>query len=43
MSGMRMQDAKTGLQVAKCWSLDRMVLLFEEMKGRNAEYASWEY
>jgi hypothetical protein len=30
-------------QVAKGWYLDRMVLLFEEMKGRNAEYRSWEY
>jgi hypothetical protein len=30
-------------QLAKFWYLDRMVLLFEDMKGRNAEYASWEY
>ena len=30
-------------QLAKFWYLDRMVLLFDEMKGRNAEYASWEY
>ena len=30
-------------QLAKCWYLDRMVLLFEEMKGRNPEYAKWEY
>ena len=30
-------------QLAKAWYLDRMVLLFEEMKGRNPEYASWEY
>ena len=30
-------------QLAKAWYLDRMVLLFEEMKGRNAEYAKWEY
>ena len=30
-------------QVAKFWYLDRMVLLFEDMKGRNPEYASWEY
>jgi len=30
-------------QLAKSWYLDRMVLLFDEMKGRNAEYAKWEY
>lgn len=30
-------------QLAKSWYLDRMVLLFEEMKGRSPEYASWEY
>ena len=30
-------------QLAKGWYLDRMVLLFDEMKGRNPEYASWEY
>ena len=30
-------------QVAKSWYLDRMVLLFEDMKQRNATYASWEY
>jgi hypothetical protein len=29
-------------QLAKSWYLDRMVLLFEEMKGRNPEYAKWE-
>jgi len=27
----------------KAWYLDRMVLLFEDVKHRNAEYASWEY
>ena len=27
----------------KLWFLDRMVLLFEDMKGRDAEYARWEY
>jgi hypothetical protein len=27
----------------KLWYLDRMVLLFEDMKGRSAEYAAWEY
>jgi hypothetical protein len=31
------------LQTAKAWYLDRMVLLFEDMKTRRAEYASWEY
>jgi hypothetical protein len=30
-------------QVAKLWYLDRMVLLFEDMKTRHAEYATWEY
>ena len=29
--------------LAKSWYLDRMVLLFEEMKARNPEYAKWEY
>ena len=27
----------------KAWYIDRMVLLFEDAKHRNAEYASWEY
>jgi hypothetical protein len=31
------------LQTAKAWYLDRMVLLFEDMKKRHAEYAAWEY
>jgi hypothetical protein len=31
------------LQVAKAWYLDRQVLLYEEMKGRHAQYATWEY
>ena len=30
-------------QTAKAWYLDRMVLLFEDMKGRHPEYASWEH
>jgi len=30
------------LQCAKAWSIDRMVLLFEDMKTRNPEYAGWE-
>ena len=29
--------------LAKLWYIDRMVLLFEDMKHRSAEYASWEY
>ena len=27
----------------KVWYLDRVSLLFAEMKGRKAEYASWDY
>jgi uncharacterized protein DUF6653 len=30
-------------QTAKAWFLDRMVLLFEDMKARRPEYAEWEY
>jgi hypothetical protein len=30
-------------QTAKCWYLDRMVLLYEDMKARRPEYAAWEY
>jgi hypothetical protein len=30
-------------QVAKAWYLDRMVLLYDDMKTRHAEYAKWEY
>jgi hypothetical protein len=30
-------------QTAKGWYLDRMVLMFEDMKERYAEYAKWEY
>ena len=29
-------------QVAKAWFIDRMVLLFEDMKARDPEYAGWE-
>jgi hypothetical protein len=29
-------------QTAKAWFIDRMVLLFEDMKTRNPEYAAWE-
>jgi hypothetical protein len=31
------------LHGGKLWYLDRMVLLFEDMKSRNQEIASWEY
>lgn len=31
------------LQTAKAWYIDRQVLLFEDMKTRHREYASWEY
>jgi hypothetical protein len=29
-------------QTAKAWFLDRMVLLFEDMKARDPAYAAWE-
>lgn len=29
--------------IAKAWFLDRQVLLFEDMKGRHPQYASWDY
>jgi hypothetical protein len=31
------------LQGGKVWYIDRMVLLFEEMKRLDPEYARWEY
>ena len=31
------------MQTAKAWFIDRQVLLYEDMKTRHAEYASWEY
>ena len=31
------------IQTAKTWYLDRMVLLFEDMKQQRPDYASWEY
>jgi hypothetical protein len=43
---LRLLDVVTGLvivQCAKAWCLDRMVLLFEDMKGRDPEYAKWEH
>ena len=30
-------------QTAKSWYIDRMVLLFDDMKSRDAAYADWEY
>jgi hypothetical protein len=30
-------------QTAKAWYIDRMVLLFDAMKGSNPEYARWDY
>jgi hypothetical protein len=30
-------------QIAKAWFIDRMVLLFEDMKTRDPEYAGWDY
>jgi hypothetical protein len=31
------------VQGSKAWFIDRMVLLFEHMKGTDPEYASWDY
>jgi hypothetical protein len=31
------------MQTAKAWFIDRMVLLFEDMKARVPEYAAWDY
>jgi hypothetical protein len=31
------------LQTAKAWFIDRMVLLFEHMKGADPEDAAWEH
>ena len=31
------------VQFAKAWYLDRMVLLFEDMKAHHPEYAGWEH
>jgi hypothetical protein len=30
-------------QTAKAWFIDRMVLLYEDMKARDPEYAGWEH
>ena len=31
------------VQGGKLWYIDRMVLLFEDVKSRRPEYAAWEY
>jgi len=31
------------VSIGKLWYLDRMVLLFEDMKGRDARYAAWDF
>ena len=31
------------VQTGKSWYIDRMVLLYEDMKSRDPEYARWEY
>ena len=31
------------VQGGKAWYIDRMVLLFDAMKGSNPEYARWDY
>ena len=33
----------TIVQCAKAWFIDRMVLLFDDMKTRDSEYAAWDY
>ena len=30
-------------QAAKAWFIDRMVLLFDDLKARVPEYAAWDY
>ncbi len=39
----RMFGLKGDAWMRHAWYIDRMVLLFDAMKGRNAEYASWDY
>jgi Family of unknown function (DUF6653) len=31
------------VQGGKLWYIDRMVLLFEDVKSRRPEYAAWEH
>jgi len=33
----------TLIYLGKMWFIDRMVWLYEDMKGKSEEYASWEY
>jgi uncharacterized membrane protein len=43
---LRVLPVIAGLLIAyigKLWYLDRMVLLFDDMKRQRAEYATWEY
>ena len=43
---LNIRDVITGIvivQCAKAWFIDRMVLLFEDMKARRPEYAAWEH
>jgi hypothetical protein len=43
---LHIENVITGIvivQCAKAWFIDRMVLLFEDMKARRPEYAAWEY
>jgi len=46
LAALKATPAITGmliLQGGKLWYIDRMVLLFEEMKRIDPEYARWEY
>ncbi len=46
LAALRVTPTVTGIlmvQGGKLWYIDRMVLLFEEMKTRDPEYARWEY
>jgi uncharacterized protein DUF6653 len=44
--GLAVLHVVAGLAIAyggKLWFIDRMVLLFEDMKTRTARHAGWEY
>jgi hypothetical protein len=46
LAALRATPTVAGLlivQGGKLWYIDRMVLLFEDMKADNPEYAAWEY
>jgi hypothetical protein len=46
LGALKVISTVTGIlivQGGKLWYIDRMVLLFEDMKARNPEYAGWEY